>query len=375
MDRIHSYGRKCRILRQIQSNKAKRFRQINVTQNIATVVVSSFLTFMGFSGMDKIATYLNWMVIIDKPQVEFAFNLLVFLLFLLVILHLVFRFNSRQVDAERAIVQLTSMVNEIDDLIARSEKSGFELRVEDEDSIRQRYTMLIQTIPANSDREYLVAREDYQEKQAEKTPLQLGPSDLFAEERQQAVVESLIRKSDQLIAILKTLQAVDTKLFLGGGVLRNLVWDYLHGYKSSTPIDDLDIIYFDKLSTSKEHDLDLESRLAKKMPNFKWSVKNQARMHTVNGDTPYKSLEDAVSKWPETATAIIVRLTEEEQLKLIAPFGLSDLFCLILTPTPHFVSRADRLRERIQEKEWTKRWPKLRVIAITELNNGGKTSS
>jgi hypothetical protein len=183
------------------------------------------------------------------------------------------------------------------------------------------------------------------------------------------VIESLVRRSDNIMAILKALRAVDSRLYLGGGVLRNLVWDYLHGYQSPTPIDDLDVIYFDKLSATKEHDRDFENRLAGKMPNFRWSVKNQARMHVISNEEPYASVEDAVSKWPETATALVVRLTSEEQLDMIAPFGLSDLFRLIVIPTPHFAAKAERIRKRADEKEWETTWPKLRVIAAPMPDN------
>ena len=359
------YARKCRILRQIQSNKAEYFRRLNVGNDIAMVVVSSFLTFMGFSGIEKIHTYLNLFSTIDKIHVEFAFNLFVFFLFLLVILHLVFRFGAKQSEAERAIVLLTGMINEIDDLMAHVERGTIQLRAEDENSLRQRYTMLTETIPANSDHEFIKARKNYQEKEAEQKPIRIELGDLFEEEKQQAVSESLLRCSDDVMRILKTIREIDAKLYLGGGALRNLVWDYLHGYQSPTPIDDVDVIFFDKISESKEYDAELEAQLAKQIPNLKWSVKNQARMHTVNDDEPYQSIEDAVSKWPETATAFVIRLTNEGVIDIVAPFGFSDLFRLIIAPTPHFSDQSDRVRNRLDAKGWVKTWPKLKVVGLS----------
>ncbi|MEO6667657.1 MAG: hypothetical protein ABIO65_12925, partial [Nitrospiria bacterium] len=58
-------------------------------------------------GSDKVQTYLNWIIDADKLKVEFAFNILVFGLFVLATLHLVFHFGKKQSDAEQAIVNLT----------------------------------------------------------------------------------------------------------------------------------------------------------------------------------------------------------------------------------------------------------------------------
>ncbi|PLC63479.1 hypothetical protein B9P82_13400 [Citrobacter sp. L55] len=71
-----------------------------------------------------------------------------------------------------------------------------------------------------------------------------------------------------------------------------------------------------------------------------WSVKNQARMHQRNGDYPYTSTRNALLHWPETATAIAVRLGKEG-LDITAPYGLSDLFELRLRPTPAFEGEND----------------------------------
>jgi len=52
------------------SNKARRYAAINTSANIATVVVASSLTFMGFAGVPKIRGYLNIAVAVEEPTVE-----------------------------------------------------------------------------------------------------------------------------------------------------------------------------------------------------------------------------------------------------------------------------------------------------------------
>ncbi len=55
---------------------------------------------------------------------------------------------------------------------------------------------------------------------------------------------------------------------------------------------DVDLIYFDSMNTHEETEKVIETQLRKVMPNVLWSIKNQARMHVVNGHDPYTSMPD-----------------------------------------------------------------------------------
>lgn len=92
-------------------------------------------------------------------------------------------------------------------------------------------------------------------------------------------------------------------------------------------------------------------------------MKNQARMHQRNGNLPYLSTENALLYWPETATAIAVRIGETNFLEIIAPYGLDDLFELRLRPTPPFErEKLNIFRQRVARKGWMERYPKLQFI-------------
>lgn len=78
----------------------------------------------------------------------------------------------------------------------------------------------------------------------------------------------------------------------------------LHGFKERTPISDIDVIYYDDGNTDELEEKKLEMRLRNILPDIPWSVKNEARMHVVNGIPPYSSSIDAISKFPETATSL-----------------------------------------------------------------------
>ena len=362
MDRLESYKHKCQILRQIQSNKALQFRTINAAQNIAVVVVSSFLMFIGFSGQEKIYKYVNWVAPMSLDKVEFLFNFLVFVLFVLAILHLVFRFGEKQAQSERAIVLLTHLINEIDDIRVRNEEEYSRIKDAEVERIRQKYDSYISIIPSNSDAEFNKAREDWVEKAGRKSEIPLRPQDMFDGNVESQMVKTVIRKSEFTMQILSAIRKADDRLYVGGGLVRNLIWDHLHGFAHPTPCDDVDVVYFDTLSNLKNHDEILESKLKGILPNLRWSVKNQARMHIVNSEEQYKSLEEAISKWPETATAIAARLNAAGDIEITAPHGLSDLFRLIVRATPAFRRRESRIRERVKDKRWKETWPKLEVF-------------
>ncbi len=362
MDRIIEYVYRAKILRQIMSNRAQNFRRINSAQSVLTVVLTSFLGFVAFSGSDKIKTYINWFLSADATQVEFCMNLLVFVLFVLATLHMVFHLGKEQNDAERAIVDLTAFINRAEDLLSREETGQTILTQDDMSRVRLDYESITRILPANSDRDYVKAKGDIQAKEKRASHLTLTPQSLFDEAQREQTMLALIHRSADTMRILQTLRQTDNRLYLGGGVVRNLIWDYLHGFRNATPVDDVDVVYFDQLSAIKDHDLQIEARLRAASQNTAWSVKNQARMHVGNGDQPYLDLKDAVGKWPETATAIAARLSQAGKIEIIVPHGSSDLFRLLVRPTPHFRASPQRILDRAASKRWKATWPRIEVL-------------
>ncbi len=168
------------------------------------------------------------------------------------------------------------------------------------------------------------------------------------------------------MACLEALAEVDLPdAWIGAGFLRSLVWDRLHGFAEPTPLDDVDVVYFDPAAGAEDEPA-IEAQLRALLPEVPWSVRNQARMHERNGDLPYRDTEDALRHWLETPTAVAARLEPGGKVALLAPFGLDDLFAMLLRPTPHARSRPDRLeayRLRLHEKAWTTTWPDARVEA------------
>ena len=154
---------------------------------------------------------------------------------------------------------------------------------------------------------------------------------------------------------------------VGGGVVRTLVWDHLHGYTQPTPLRDVDVVYFDPSDLSWERDQALTQRLHENQPDYPWEVKNQAGIHLWFEQhfgyavEPVHSLEEAVATWPEPATAVTVCLLDNDEVQCIAPLGLEDLFDMIIRRNPRRVS-IKTYQQRIVQKRYTEKWPRVRVL-------------
>lgn len=148
---------------------------------------------------------------------------------------------------------------------------------------------------------------------------------------------------------------------IAAGFVRNLVWDKLHKKQSLTPLNDVDLIYFDPTNPNEESDRLLERHL-NSLSMLPWSVKNQARMHIRNGDSPYSSTCDAMSYWVEIETAVGVRLTKKDEIEMVVPFGVESLFESTITLNTKRAKPQD-FYERIESKQWLSIWPKLEVTA------------
>lgn len=152
--------------------------------------------------------------------------------------------------------------------------------------------------------------------------------------------------------------------WVAAGFVRSAVWDRQHGRMNSPLAHDIDVIWFDETRAHPDVDVSIEASLQARDGTLSWSVKNQARMHARNGDRPYASAMDAMKAWPETATAVAVRLRKNNLIEVAAPLGLDDLFELVLRPGPNFQAEKRQIYlDRLRSKYWQATWPNLTQIA------------
>ncbi|EOV7450849.1 nucleotidyltransferase family protein [Vibrio vulnificus] len=173
------------------------------------------------------------------------------------------------------------------------------------------------------------------------------------------IVELIKQDPIRVEALAHVSQLGLPQCYIAAGFVRNLVWDSLHNFNEPTPLNDVDVIYFDPIEFNSSAHLDYEELLKARMPQLKWQVRNQATMNERNGDEPYQSSLDAMSYWPEKETAVAVRQVGSNKYECIAAFGFESLFSYWVTHNPK------RLREtfenRVSTKGWLVRWPSLRI--------------
>ncbi|MEZ8822920.1 nucleotidyltransferase family protein [Vibrio amylolyticus] len=155
--------------------------------------------------------------------------------------------------------------------------------------------------------------------------------------------------------------------YIAAGFVRNLVWDHLHNKATPSPLSDIDVIYFDANESEADVCLAYEQTLTQMMPNAQWQVRNQALMHTRNGDKPYTSTLDAMSYWPEKETAVAIRKVRDDEYECLSAFGFESLFNLQLSYNPKR-SLID-FNHRVQLKNWLTLWPKLTVCPVTSQHS------
>lgn len=176
-------------------------------------------------------------------------------------------------------------------------------------------------------------------------------------------IAEMVKTDSWMMRVLSAAEELNLpNWWIGAGFLRNKVWDVLSG-NTFEPTRDVDLVYFNNTQKAPEDDWDYDEKMKTKYPFAEWEVRNQARMHYVNGSKPFTSTEDGISNWVETATCVAVRLNKGE-IELLFCHGLNDLANLIARPIPSFQSKncIDIFHGRVEKKQWKKRWPALVVI-------------
>lgn len=184
-----------------------------------------------------------------------------------------------------------------------------------------------------------------------------------------AKLVSLVAESSATMLALRAARSLNLGSWcIGAGAVRNLVWDHLHGFKVATKPEDIDMVFYEATDLSQGLERLLENRLTIAAPQFKWEVVNQAAVHkwlasqSKQAVEPFRSLVDGVASWPEVATCVGVSLTSSEQIEVVAPHGLIDLFEMVVRWNPSRVSK-EVYQERVAQKRFSERWPEVKVLA------------
>jgi len=184
-------------------------------------------------------------------------------------------------------------------------------------------------------------------------------------------------KTEQLLQILEKNISIQSILnqagslnmpnwYLGAGGIVQTVWNVKHDFDPENGIKDYDLVYYDANDISCEtEDMFIQKgkELFKDIPILV-EIKNEARVHLWYEKRfgkpieQYKSVEEAISTWPTTATSIGVRKING-QFKIYAPFGLDDILGMVVRANKVLIT------EKIYQDKvdrWIKIWPNLKVV-------------
>lgn len=180
-------------------------------------------------------------------------------------------------------------------------------------------------------------------------------------------LENILFASPVLAPIFRQWSAISLPdCWLAAGAVAQTFWNAAFGFAPDHGLSDVDLVYFDAADLSEV----AEARHANRIRNLfadlpvRLDVKNEARVHLWYASkfgytiSPYRSTAHAIATFPTTATAIGARPTSRG-LSISAPFGLSDLFDLVVRPNK---TQITRLIYEAKLARWRSIWPDLTIV-------------
>jgi len=190
----------------------------------------------------------------------------------------------------------------------------------------------------------------------------------MAAEGQRHLFEQIVRADPDLMRLLRAVRDLGLPQWrLVAGCLYQTVWNVLTGRPRRTGIKDYDLIYFDAsdLSWAAEDSVIREVAAATHSLPGPVEVRNQARVHLwfeQRFGAPYPPLacaDDALARYASLVHAVGVRLEQDGRLDVVAPFGLADLFAMVIRPNRTMDNRASHAAKAARTKAI---WPEVTVI-------------
>ena len=153
--------------------------------------------------------------------------------------------------------------------------------------------------------------------------------------------------------------------WLTAGCLFQTVWNLRTGRASTAGIKDYDIFYFaDDLSEEAENEVRRHCDQLFAPLGIQVDVRNQARVHLwyeKKFGVAYPQLMSAsegIMLFPVRAAAVAMKRSGDEFIDLFAPFGLDDLWSLIVSPNRSLPISSVYAAKTAR---WLARWPTLTV--------------
>ena len=180
----------------------------------------------------------------------------------------------------------------------------------------------------------------------------------------------IIKQNSDLVTILDYIYELKLpNFYVAAGSVFQTIWNYYDNKPLNFGIKDIDIIYYDPINLSKESEQKLEKTIEdhfkKAGLNYELDIHNEARMHLWKKDNEnkninqYKNSEDAIDQWIATVHAIGIT-KENNEIKVYAPYGLSDIFSKTIRPIKHKNNSKELYNKKVAS--WQKRFENLNIV-------------
>ena len=177
-----------------------------------------------------------------------------------------------------------------------------------------------------------------------------------------------LRANTTLMRVLDLAAGLDLPgWYLLAGCLYQTVWNVVAGEPPESGILDYDLGYFDPSDLSWEAE-DAVIRAGNKVfagLAVPVQIRNQARVHLWYEQKfglpcpVHASSEAAIDTYEATVACLGVRLDSGGRWRIYAPYGLSDVFNLVIRPNPVLATRDVY---EAKTARWTGQWPGLTVL-------------
>ena len=181
-------------------------------------------------------------------------------------------------------------------------------------------------------------------------------------------LERIVRADTDLMQLLNVARDQDLPQWrVVAGCIYQTVWNSLTGRPPRTGINDYDVSYFDASDLSAESEAAIERRFRAALPDFPAPIEvcNQARVHLWFEQhfgiayAPLSSVDEAITRYASTTHAVGVRLMHDDRLDVFAPFGLDDIFAMIVRPNYALMNKATHEKKAARARAT---WPQVKVI-------------
>ena len=167
----------------------------------------------------------------------------------------------------------------------------------------------------------------------------------------------------QVLHLMREADLPDCRLVAGS--IYGSVWNALTGRAPDHGIKDYDICYFDHNTSWEAEDAIIKAVVALTPPDLLplVEVRNQARVHLwfgakFGGDYPALSnTDEALRRYLCYSDAVAVRLEADDSITIAAPFGLEDVFNMVMRANPGRGTTDNRVAKVASIQA---RWPEVR---------------